>query len=123
MELREARNIVKTLAEGVDPITGEVFAADSPYNHPMVIRALFAVHTHARVPKSKMSLDERRQQNLDLGRPRNAGLPWTDDDRSRVASGFQDGDSIENLAAKLERSQAAIHAELIRQGLVDPVAV
>lgn len=123
MELSEARTIVKTLAQGVDPMTGEVFAPDSPYNQPRVIRALFTVHAHARVPKTKMSPDERRQQNLELGRPRNAGLPWSDEDRSLVASKFRGGTTMEELAAALERSRTAIYAELVRQGLVDPVAI
>jgi hypothetical protein len=117
MELTEARTIVRILAQGVDPMTGEVFTPDSPYNHPKVIRALFTVHEIARA-KSKMSADERRRQNLDLGRPRNHGLPWTEEDRELVASGFQDGKTAEELAATLERSRGAIHAELIRQGLV-----
>ena len=123
MELSEARTIVKTLAEGVDPVTGEVFQADSPYNHPRVIRALFTVHSYALGPRPKMSPEERRRQNLELGRPTNAGLPWSDADRSRVATGFQKGETLEELAAALERSRTAIHAELIRQGLVEPVAV
>jgi hypothetical protein len=123
MELSEARIIVKTLAQGVDPMTGEVFAPDSPYNHPRVIRALFTVHSHAHVPKSKMSPDERRQQNVELGRPRNAGLPWSHEDRELVASRFRDGTTMEELAGALERSRTAIYAELVRQGLVDPVAI
>lgn len=122
MELSEARTIVKTLAEGVDPVTGEVFAPDSPYNHPQVIRALFTVHSYALGPRSKMSPEERRRQNLELGRPTNAGLPWSDGDRSRVAAGFRGGETIEALATALERSRAAIQAEMIRQGLVPPVA-
>jgi hypothetical protein len=123
MELSEARAIVKTLAEGVDPVTGEVFEADSPYNRSRVIRALFTVHRYAHVPGSKMSPDERRQRNLELGRPKNAGLRWTEEDRSTVASGFGDGRTIEGLARELDRSRAAIHAELIRQGLVSPTPV
>ncbi|MCW8984238.1 MAG: hypothetical protein OQK55_02765, partial [Thermoanaerobaculales bacterium] len=70
--------------------------------------------------KPRMSADERRQENLDLGRPRNYGLPWADDARSQVALGFEDGKSIEELATTLERTQGAIRAELIRQGLVEP---
>jgi hypothetical protein len=123
MELSEARTIVTTLADGVDPIAGEVFAADSPYNHPLIIRALHAVLRQASTPRVKKSLDERRRHNLEVGRPRNAGLPWTDEGRTRVASGFQNGRTLEELAAEVERSRAAIHAELIRQGLVEPVAV
>jgi len=121
MELRKAQSIVKTLAQGVDPNTGEVFAPDSPYNEPKIIRALFTVHDfvrHARKPK--MSADERRQENLDLGRPRNYGLPWADDTRSQVASGFEDGKTVEELAATLERTLGAIRAELVRQGLMEP---
>jgi hypothetical protein len=123
MELTQARTIVKNLAEGIDPITGEVFPPDSPYNHPSVIRALFTVHRYSQVPKTRMSIDERRQKNLELGRPRNTGLPWSEEDRSRVASGFQSQQTIGELASTLGRSRSAIHAELIKQGLVEPVAV
>jgi hypothetical protein len=121
MELKEARTIVKTLAQGVDPTTGEVFPPDSPYNHPIVIRALFTISDLARSARNpKMSVEEKRRENLDHGMPGNAGLPWTDDARELVASQFQDGKTIEELASTLERSRGAIHAELIRQGLLSP---
>jgi hypothetical protein len=121
MKLNEARTIVKTLAQGVNPTTGEVFAPDSPYNDPTVIRALFTVNDLTRSARSpKMSVDEKRRENLDRGMPGNAGLPWTDDGRGLVASQFQDGKTIEDLAATLERSRGAIRAELIRQGLLSP---
>ncbi len=121
MEIREAQSIVKNLAEGVDPNTGEVFAPDSPYNEPRIIRALFTVHDFVRqARKPRMSADEKRQENLDLGRPRNYGMPWTDDARSQVAKGFEDGKTIEELATTHERTQGAIRAELIRQGLLSP---
>ncbi len=121
MEIRKAQSIVKTLAQGVDPNTGEVFAPDSPYNQPKVIRALFTVHDFVRqAKKPRMSASEKRQENLDLGRPGNYGLPWKDDDRSQVATGFEEGKTIEELATTLERTQGAIRAELIRQGLVEP---
>lgn len=121
MELSEARTIIKTLAEGTDPITGEIYEPDSPYNNPTVIRALFTVHRYAKVPHTKLSPEEKRQRNLELGRPRNAGLPWTEEDRAKVASGFGDGQTNQELATALERSRAAIDAELIRQGLMSPV--
>jgi hypothetical protein len=121
MELNESRSIVKTLAQGVHPSTGEVFPPDSPYNDPEVIRALFfilGVGNSAKKPKK--STEERRRDNLDLGRPRNAGLPWSEEDRSLVKSRFLEGTTIERLAAELERSSAAIVAEIIRQDLVPP---
>jgi len=121
MELNGSRNIVKTLAQGVHPSTGEVFPPDSPYNDPEVIRALFSVLDFVKqAKKPRMSIEERRRQNLDIGRPMNSGLPWTDEDRTIVSSGFQDGLTIEKLAAKLGRSSASIVAEVIRQDLVPP---
>ena len=121
MEIREAQNIVKTLAQGVDPTTGKAFAPDSPYNEPEIIRALFTVHDFVRqARKPRMSAEEKRQENLDLGRPRNYGMPWTDDARSQVAKGFEGGETIEGLATTHERTQGAIRAELIRQELLSP---
>jgi hypothetical protein len=119
MELNEARTIVGTLAQGIDPTTGEVFAQDSPYNHPDVIRALFTLsELGGRARPPRLSLDERRQRNLDQGRPRNSGLPWSDDDRVQVAAGFRDGSTIQELATRFERSRSAIVAEVLRQDLV-----
>ena len=121
MEIREAQRVVEILAQGVDPTTGEAFSPDSPYNEPGIIRALFTVNEFIRrARKPPMTSEEKRQENLDLGRPRNYGLPWTDDTRSQVAKGFEDGKTTEELATTLERTQGAIRAELIRQGLLSP---
>jgi hypothetical protein len=43
MELSTAQQIVATLASGVHPVTGDDMPADSPFNQPPVIRALFTV--------------------------------------------------------------------------------
>ena len=119
MELNESRNIVKNLAQGVHPTTGEVFPPESPYNDPSVIRALFSMLESAKYSKKpRKSPEERRQENLELGRPRNSGLPWTEQDRGLVASGFQEGMTVAKLATTLERSSASIVAEVIRQDLV-----
>jgi len=119
MELTQTRYIVKTLAQGVHPSTGEVFPPESPYNDPEVIRALFSILEIVKQSKTpRKSIEERRQQNLELGRPGNTGLPWTEDDRATVKSGFLDGMTVDKLAANLERSSAAIVAEIIRQDLV-----
>ena len=121
MEIRRAQRIVEILAQGVDPATGETFAPDSPYNEPQIIRALFTVHEFVRrARKPPMSLDERRRENVDLGRPKNYGLPWTEEARAQVATAFQDGQTIAELAAAFERTHGAIQAELVRQGLAEP---
>lgn len=119
MELIESRNIVRTLAQGIHPTTGEVFPPDSPYNDPDVIRALYSILESAKaIRRPAKSIEERRQDNIELGRPKNSGLPWTDEDRELIRSGFQKGMTVEKLAKTLERSTAAIVAEVIRQDLV-----
>ena len=119
MELNESRNIVKTLAQGIHPTTGEAFPEESPYNDPEVIRALFSILEFVKqTKKPKKSVEERRRENLEIGRPINSGLPWTEEDRVTVRSGFQEGTTVEKLAATLGRSSGSIVAEVIRQDLV-----
>ena len=121
MESTETRVVLKTLAQGIDPNTGEVFPPDSPYNDPKIVRALFKVLDLVWPPgRSRLSLEEKRQRNIERGFPRNAGLPWTDEDRESVATGFEEGQTIRELAEGFERSLTAINAELIRQELISP---
>lgn len=120
MELEEAKGVVNTLANGVDPVTGEVFAEDSPYNHPRIIRALFVVLGSVRLPKrTRQTAEEKQQANLEAGRPRNAGLPWTDSLKTELAQRFREGHSIHALSDHFERSRGAITSELAKQGLIE----
>ena len=100
MEMDKAKEIVSLLAYGIDPTTGEVLPNDSPYNHPSVIRALFSVLGSVRVPKKqiKQSTEEKQTQNVASGRPKNAGLPWTEELKEEVAIMFTSGTSIDELA-------------------------
>ena len=116
MDLKSAIEKVKMLANGINPINGERLPAESPYNNSDVIRALFFVLNY--VPKQKKSPEEKQQENLHKGLPRNYGLVWTDEARKQVASLFRAGEGLENLATTLERSKTAIVAELHRQGLL-----
>jgi len=56
MELDEAKSLLSALANGIDPITGEVLLDTSPYNEPRVIRALFTVLNPAREVSSRKRL-------------------------------------------------------------------
>lgn len=116
MDLLKAKEIVKALAEGIDPTTGEVLPDGGPCSNPQVIRALFTVLESLKAPK--MTAEERRQKNIAKGRPRNAGLPWPDDLRAEIASRFNSGQTIYELSRYFERSKAAITAELERQKLI-----
>ena len=120
MELNRAKEIIKTLADGVDPVTGEVLPQESPYNDPNVIRALFTVLESVRDDKKPRKTNEQKQQdNIKSGRPRNAGLPWTDEVKMEVASKFRNGISVNALSRHFERTQGAIVSELMKQGLIE----
>ena len=121
MEIDKAKEIISLLAYGVDPTTGEVLPQDSPYNHPSVIRALFSVLSSVGTPKKKIgqSMEEKQTQNVASGRPRNAGLPWTEELKEKVAVMFKSGTSIDGLAEYFERTSGAILSQLMHQGLID----
>ena len=121
MELSVAKDMVAALANGANPVTGELLPAKSPYNEPKVIRALFLVLNSVYVKPVKKSPGERMEENLAAGRPRKAGLPWTEEWRTELAEKFEKGTPMGKLAQHFERTQGAIHAELARQGLVDPM--
>ena len=41
MDTEKSLGIIKALAKGIDPHTGEIYSADSPYQHVQTVRALF----------------------------------------------------------------------------------
>lgn len=120
MELDEAKSLLSTLANGINPFTGEVLPDTSPYNEPRVIRALFAVLDSVKGSKQrKKTPEEKQQENISSGRPRNAGLPWTDSLKEELARRFKGGASLDELAKDFERTKGSIVSELVKQGIVE----
>lgn len=118
MEYLAAFEVVRSLIDGVNPLTNEKLPKDSIYNDPHVIRALLALIESASQPKRKRSLDERRADNLSRRLPPNTGLPWSPEDRESVAGAFRAATSIEKIAEMHGRTRVGIAAELQRQGLI-----
>ena len=124
MELNKAIETLELLADGIDPLSGEILQREAPYNDPLVIRSLFTVLESIKAIKPRRKTpEERQQENIKNGRPKNAGLPWTAELRADVAAKFQEGNSVEKLAKDFERTQGAITSELVKQGLVDSTDV
>jgi len=120
MELNEAKETIEVLADGINPVTGEVLPSEGPYNEPKVIRALFAMLESIKAIRPPSRTPEQRQNdNVENGRPRNAGLPWTTELRAEAAAKFKQGSSVSELAEKFERTNGAITSELVKQGLMD----
>jgi LmbE family N-acetylglucosaminyl deacetylase len=117
MEKQAALKIIQQLANGVDPHSGEVFRADSPYQHPDTVRALFIA---MRALEEQSAPRQRAAGNENA--PQNAGKPWSADEDQALASAFDAGKQIPELAAQHQRSRFAIETRLAKLGKIEPPA-
>lgn len=104
MDIIRAKEIVRTLADGVDPTTGELLPTESVYNSPEVIRALFVVL-------------EQVDKGTEADPLRNAGKPWTDIEDAKLEDEFTDRIKIADIAKEHGRSYGAIESRLEHLGL------
>ena len=104
MDIVRAKEIVRALADGIDPTTGEVFPEESVYNAPEVIRALFTMLEHVNKESVKDPL-------------RNAGTPWTDIEDDKLRDEFLSKIRIADIAREHGRSYGAIESRLDHLGL------
>lgn len=111
MDETRAIAIVSALADGVNPATGEVFPADSPYQSADIVRALYV---------ARRALEARpgtRARNH--GAP-NAGKPWTREQDQALLDAFDEGRSLRELAEALGRTIAGIEVRLVKHGRLAP---
>ena len=119
MQQDRALAILKTLADGVDPATGEQFSVDSPYQHPDIIRALYwAVQALSGPARPQRQAAPRAE-----GAPTNAGKTWSEEEDLRLGQAFDAGKPIEQLAAEHRRSRWAIEARLVKLGKIPEPSV
>jgi hypothetical protein len=126
MEKEQALRILNALANGVHPATGEKFAADSPYQHPDTVRALFeamrAVEGNGGVAASPASAAPAAGRKL--APPQSgSGSRWSPEEEQRLAAAFDAGRTVDELARAHGRSRAGIEARLVRLGKMDASAV
>jgi hypothetical protein len=122
METAKTVEILKTLAEGIDPGTGEQFPAGSTYQQPDTVRALFSAIRMLENPASASSgpVPAKPASAAVMAKsvPENAGRPWSEEEDARLGRTFDSGKSIEELAAIHKRSKWAIEARLARLGKI-----
>lgn len=113
MDDSRALSIVSALANGINPLTGELFAVDSPYQAPDIIRALYcAVRALETTGRRRM-----RGQTSELG---NAGKPWSDEEDRQLLAAFDAGRPLAELAQAHGRTRGGIQARLVRHGRMQP---
>jgi hypothetical protein len=108
MKQAEALSVVRSLANGVDPETGDFFPAGSPYQRAQTVRALYAAAEALEQAEKR----ERRQREL----PAKTGEPWTEDEDRKLLAGFDAGRGLAEIAAAHQRTQTGVRARLVKYG-------
>lgn len=90
MEIVEALTVVRKLADGVHPETGEALDGDSLYKHPLTASALNRAIGALKFQKQR----ERARRFL----PPNAGKPWTTEEDVQICEELRRGLSFERMA-------------------------
>jgi hypothetical protein len=106
-------SILRALARGVDPATGEAFAGNHACQQPGTVRALCAaVAQLARAAAEPAAVPTRRSAEA----PPKAGQPWDATEEQALVAAFDAGGKLGALAREFGRSRAAVEARLVRLG-------
>ncbi len=119
MERKHTLRILNALAGGVHPATGEKFSADSPYQHPDTVRALFDAVRAIESSPAPAPAAERKPAAPQSG----AGSRWTPEEEQRLAAAFDSGKTVGELAKLHSRTPAGIEARLFKLGKIDASAL
>lgn len=112
MQLDAALPIVRALADGVNPVTGEAYPEHSPYCEPRTLRALYsAVDLMAREVER-----ERRKER----QPANFGKPWTAAEDAELSRRFDAGVDLKEIARNHARTTSSIRLRLEKLGKIEP---
>src|SRR5471032_1926568 len=123
MEKAAALKILQQLADGIDPHTGQAFGADSSYQHPDTVRALFvALRALDAPPAPAATAPKQRAAATNENAPSNSGKPWSDDEDKALAAAFDAGKKILELATAHQRSRFAIEVRLAKLGKIEQPA-
>lgn len=106
MNIDRAREVLGLLAEGINPVTGEILPNDDSCNQVEVVRALY---TALRCMEPKKATKNA---------PENAGRPWTEEDEGTLCEMFDAGTSTKEICAHFKRSKGAVAARLVRLGKI-----
>lgn len=105
MDITRAKEILELLADGVNPLTGEVLSANDSCNQVEVVRALHTVLKHLSTKNSQKVL------------PKKAGRPWTKEDDKKLRELFDSGMTKQDLCIEFDRSLGSITSRLAKLGL------
>lgn len=106
MEMSEAVEIVRKLADGLHPETGQALGSDCLYQDAQIVRALHCAVRALELQHAR----ERTRRSL----PRNAGKPWSDQEDAQLQEELRRGISLQEIAAAHSRRVGSVVARLVR---------
>lgn len=112
MDVEKSCTIIKALAAGTNPFTGEVLEAGHVCQHPDAVRALF----HAAAELERLARRERGLKRARLTMPENTGKPWSLDEDRMLLVRFRNGVGVDDMAVIHNRTANAIRARLEKLG-------
>ena len=110
MEIQEALEIIRRLADGLHPENGEALLGESPYQQPRAVRAL------NRAVQALEFQQERERSRRPL--PSNAGKPWLGEEDAQICAELRRGVNFQEIARIHNRTAGSIVARMIRLGKI-----
>ena len=104
MEISQARKIVEALADGINPVTGEVLPAEDSCNQPDVIRALNTVLKQLEAKPKKG--------------PKNAGAKWSAEEEQLLVKMYNSGATKREMCDRFKRTETGLAARLVHLGVI-----
>ena len=108
MDIERAKALLGALADGVNPITGEVLPEDDSCNQVEIVRALNII----------LRALEKQPPKANLKSPENAWRVWTKEDENDLCRMFDAGYTKEEICNHFKRSVDGIAAKLVRLGKI-----
>lgn len=103
MDVQRAKELLAVLADGIDPLTGEVLPYDHVCNKGEIVRALNC---------AVEELSRRKKRPL----PENTGKPWTTEMDDELCRLFDEGMKKKDLCTYFGRTSGSIESRLERLG-------
>jgi len=107
MEIQESLKIMRALADGINPETGDALPAESLYKSPQTIKAL------NRAVAALVAAEERERN-----KPTNAGKYWSRAEDAQVCEEVRKGINFHEIAKTHNRSVGSIVARLVKLGKI-----
>jgi hypothetical protein len=120
MERQEVITVLESLANGVDPQTGNRIPLEA-FHSGDTVRALYTATTllkGADNPQAPAPRARTRTTSLTA-----AGTAWSADEDARLGQEFDGGMTISQIALQHGRTSGGITARLVKLGRIDPASV